>query len=186
MTALVTAVLRWATGYRVIQALLVAAGGGFALFRFGPYARVSSIAGPLPEESVSSRSDLQDFLRELGGSGRELYATFQLWDFLNPLLLGFLSVASVGWLLGRSRLVRGRTVAAALPFVGPIADAVENVVLLVTVTAFPADPWVAELFPLVTSVKFLGLTATLLLIIALSVLAILRRGDRGGQASAVP
>jgi len=180
---MVTAILRWATGRRVIQSILVAAVGGFALFRFGPYSEVSSVAGPLPEETVSSRSDLHGFLQELGGGGRELYATFQIWDFLNPLLLGFLSVALVGWLLGRSRLARGRSVAAGIPFVAPIADAIENVVLLLTVAAFPADPWVGELFPLVTSVKFLGLASTLLLIVALSVLAIQRRGDPSTAAA---
>jgi len=177
MKRMVTKILGWATGRRVIQSILVAVGGGFALFRFGPYAQVSSLAGPLPEEAVSSRADLHGFLQELGAGGRELYATFQVWDFLNPLLLGFVSVALVGWLLGRSRLVQGRTVAAAIPFTAPVADATENVVLLLTIAAFPSDPWVGALFPVVTSVKFLGLVATLLLIIALSVLAIQRRGN---------
>jgi hypothetical protein len=176
MIKVVTAILRWATGYRVVQAILVAAAGGFALFRFGPYSEVSSVAGPLPEETVSSRSDLHGFLQELGEGGRELYTTFQFWDFINPLLLGFFSVALVGWLLGRSRLASGRNVAAAIPFVAPIADAMENAVLLLAIAAFPADPWVGSLFPLVTSAKFVGLAATLLLIIALSVLAIRRRG----------
>ncbi|NNF38853.1 MAG: hypothetical protein HKN71_09300 [Gemmatimonadetes bacterium] len=173
----VTAILRWATGRRVLQSILVAAAGGFVLFRFGPYAQVSSVAGPLPEETVSTRSDLHGFLGELGEGGRELYATFQLWDFLNPLLLGFLSVAVVGWLIGRSRLGSGRNVAVIIPFVAPIADALENVVLLLVIAAFPADPWIGGLFPLVTSVKFMGLAATLLLSLALSVLAIRRRGE---------
>lgn len=177
MNNVVTAVLRWATGYRVIQSFLVAVGGGFALFRFGPYDRVSSLAGPLPEESVSSRSDLHGFLQELGAGGRELYATFQFWDFLNPLIIGFLCVALVGWLLGRSRIVRGRTLMIAIPFVTPVADALENVVVLLAVAAFPSDPWFGGLFPVVTSVKFVGLGVTLLLIIALSVLAIRRRGE---------
>lgn len=178
---MVKAILEWATGRRVIQSLLVAAGGGWALFRFGPYSQVRSVAGPLPEETVSSRSDLHGYLRELGAGGRELYATFQVWDFLNPLLLGFLSVALVGWLLGRSRLVRGRPVAAAVPFVAPLADAMENAVLLLTIAAFPADPWLGELVPLVTSVKFLGLAATVILTVALSVLAFRRRGDSPGE-----
>ena len=70
MTEMVAAMLKWATGHRVIQSILVLAGGGFALFRFGPYSEVSSIAGPLPEETVSSRSALHGFLQELGGGGR--------------------------------------------------------------------------------------------------------------------
>ena len=180
---MVTAILRWATGRRVIQSILVLAAGGFALFRFGPYSQVSAVAGPLPEETVSSRTDLHGFLQELGEGGRELYATFQYWDFLNPLLLGFFSVALVGWLLGRSQLTYGRSVAAAVPFVAPIADAMENAVLLLAISAFPADPWVGGLFPLVTSIKFLGLAATLLLTIALSVLAIRRRGDSSATAA---
>jgi hypothetical protein len=157
--------------------------GGAALFRFGPYAQVSAVAGSLPEETISGRSDLYAFLQELDAGGRELYATFQVWDFLNPLLVGFFSVAMVGWLLGRSRVVRGRAVVVSVPFVGPVADAIENVVLLLAVSAFPVDPWVGALFPFVTSLKFLGLAATALLIIGLSVLSISRRVGPSGTAA---
>lgn len=171
----VASILRWATGRRVIQSTLVGLLGGYVLFNYGPYSEVRALAGPLPEESITSPVALYAYLDSLGTNGRELYGTFQLWDFLNPLAIGLIATTLVGWLLGRSGVVRGRTVAMVIPFVGPAADAVENLLLLNATAAFPDMAWGARLFPLVTSAKFFGLVATVVLIVWLSALAIRRR-----------
>lgn len=174
----VASILRWATGRRVIQSTLAGLLGGYVLFEYGPYSEVRALAGPLPEESITGSVALYAYLENLGALGRELYGSFQIWDFLNPLAIGLITVTLVGWLLSRSEVVRGRTVAMAIPFAGPAADAVENLLLLNAAAAFPDAAWTARLFPLVTSAKFFGLVATVVLIVSLSALAIRRRHAR--------
>ena len=68
--------------------------GGGALFQLGPYPTLKSETGgaPLPEETVMSPAAFRSFLGDLGESGRALYSSFQIWDLVNPLLIGFLGV----------------------------------------------------------------------------------------------
>ncbi len=185
MTEIVETVLRWSTGRRVLQALLLMGLGGGALFQLGPYPTLKSEAGgaPLPEETVMSPAAFRSFLSDLGESGRALYSSFQIWDLLNPLLIGFLGVALIGWLVGNSGLVPGRRLVIIVPFVAPLADLGENILILLAIAAFPDVTRLASLLPVVTIMKFVGLAGTVFLGLVLTVLAI-RHSRKARRAAA--
>ena len=174
MTEIVETILRWSTGRRVFQALFLVGLGGGALFQLGPYADLKSAAGgaTLPEETVTAPVALLSFLSDLGESGRALYSDFQTWDLVNPLLICFLGVALIGWLVRHSGLTPGRRLVIFIPFVAPLADLGENVLLMGALAAFPDTARLVPLLPLVTTVKFAGLAGTALLGIGLTGLAI--------------
>ena len=174
MTRFVERTLRWSTGRRVLVALLVLVLGGSILFQMGPYPEVTSAAGnvSLPEETITDPEALQMFLTELEEGGRKSYLQFQFWDFANPLLIGFFGVLLIGWLTKRSGLVRGRTITILIPFITPVSDFCENLVIIGTIVVFPERALFTQLLPVFTSAKFFGLAVTLLLVIVLAVLAI--------------
>jgi hypothetical protein len=107
-------------------------------------------------------------------AGRALYWDFQVWDLVNPLLIGFLGVAAIGWLIRRSGLAPRLRLSILVPFVAPLADLGENVVLMGAPAAFPDTTRVAHLLPVVTATKFAGLAGTVLLAVGLIALVIMR------------
>ena len=154
---LIDRVLRAATGARAALALIALGVGGGLLFRLSPYdalkARLNG--GALPEETITSPDRFAAVLDALGDPGRELYLRFQLWDVLNPVLIGVAGALVLGWLLGRA----GRSDSAwryvlLFPFVLLGADLAENVVISLGIGAFPAPAAVAGFLPWVTATKF--------------------------------
>ncbi len=181
MRRLIDALLDFTTGRRTIAAVVVFAVGGTALFRFSPYSAVREASGgrPLPEEGLTSPVQLGEFLTGIGATGRELYASFQVWDLLNPLLLGFMGVMLVGWLVVRGALrgTAGRWL-IIVPLIAPFADLVENAVIAGSIASFPESSATAQLLPLISGAKFGGLLGTLLVILCLTVVGL--RAHRSG------
>lgn len=167
------------TGARVLQAVGIFLAGSVLLFQFGPYPRLKTAMGgrAFPEEGVTDAVALQAFLSELGEAGRALYREVQFWDLLNPLLLGLLGVALVGWLARRALTVPWRHRLVLVPLVAPVADLLENGVLLLALGAFPEASPAAPLLPAISAVKFAGLVATLALVAGVAGLWVLRRAS---------
>ncbi len=172
-----------ASGRAVLLSLALFLILGVSLFQFGPYPGLSERVGSLPEETVGyDGAQLRDLLEEMDAEGRGEYRLFQFLDFLNPLLLYTLVMLLTAWLLNRSTTgsasYEGRLrVLVLVPFLGFCADVVENLILLLSLRAFPASSSTASLLPVATAVKFAGLSlAALGLILSLALfLASLRR-----------
>ena len=166
-----------ATGRRVLVALVLLGVGGRALFLLGPYPALKRLAPPfpLPEETTTAIPELRAFLEHLGSSGREVYAAFQWWDMLNPVLVAVAGTLLVSWLINRAghqrRIWR---YAAMLPLLAAVADVAENLLLRAAIVAHPELPAMAVLLPSVTKAKLLGLMLTVPIAIGLSFAAIVR------------
>ncbi len=178
---MIDATLDFATGRRTIAAVVVFAVGSTALFRLSPYSAIKEAVGgrTLPEEGLTSPAQLNEFLTDIGATGRELYSSFQMWDLLTPLLLGFMGVMLVGWLVKRGALRRtaGRWL-IIVPLIAPFAELVENVVIAGSLASFPETSATAQLLPFITGAKFGGLLGTLLVVLCLAVVGV--RAHRGG------
>lgn len=168
------------TGRRVLVAIGLFMLGGFTLFSLGPYPRLKAdlAQAPFPEEAVSSASDLGAFLSDLGPEGLALYHRVQIWDLLNPALIAILGLTLVAWMLRRSTEAGWRSFVLIVPMVAPLADLVENGIILAAIRAFPAEPASSAALPVVGSLKFAGLITTVLLVLALLVPALRRRAPR--------
>lgn len=160
--------LELGSGRLAVLACAVFVLGGAALFQTGPYAQLSAAAGALPEESITSAAELQAFLSALSAEQRALYLRWQLWDALNPLLIGFLGVAVLAWLAGRDTLASKGRGLLVIPLLAPAADLVENTVLASAVRAFPESGPLAAALPTVSALKFFALGATLLVALGLA------------------
>ena len=182
---MIDAFLDFATGRRTIAALVVFAVGGTTLFRVSPYSAVKEAAAgrTLPEERLTSPAELSEFLTDIGATGRDLYTSFQVWDVLNPLLLGFMAVMLVGWLVkvGDLRDTNGRWL-IVVPLIAPLADLVENLIIAGSIASFPEASAVARFLPLITGAKFGGLLGTLTVGLCLAVVGwrVHRRGFSEG------
>lgn len=169
--------LAMATGRRVLVALVLLGIGGTVLFRFGPYARLKPFARPypLPEETTTAQPELAGFLQHLGPAGRDLYAAFQWWDMLNPLLVTVAGTLLMAWLIGRAgherRIWR---FAAFLPVIAGAADLVENLLLRAAVVAFPSVPESASVLATVTKVKLLSLMVMVPIAVGLGAVVLVR------------
>ena len=169
-----------ATGGRVLLAIAVFMLGGFALFSMGPYPQLKADLdqAPFPEEAVSSAADLGAFLSALDPEGRDLYHRVQIWDLLNPVLLAVLGSTLVAWMLRLATEVGWRPFILIVPIVAPVADLVENGIILAALRAFPAEAGSAGALPVVGALKFGGLVATVAVVVALVVLGLKRRSAR--------
>lgn len=168
------------TGRRVLLAIAVFMLGGFTLFSIGPYPQLKADLdqAPFPEEAVSSAADLSAFLTELGPEGRDLYHRVQRWDLLNPVLIAILGLTLVAWMLRLGTEVGWRPFVLIVPIVAPVADLVENGMILAALRSFPAEAGSAGALPVVGALKFGGLVATVVVVVALAVPALKRRSAR--------
>ena len=176
-------ILRLATGRRAAVAVLALALGGSALFRRSPYESLKGRLGgaSLPEETITSPDRLAEILGALDATGRELYLQFQLWDVLNPILMGVAGAMVLGWLLQRSERAHSPwRYAVWLPVILFAADLLENLVLSVAVAAFPGRSAIASALPLVTTAKF---GAAILTVVSAVVLAGLWLRNRFSRVS---
>ena len=172
--------IRWTSGSRAAVLSVISIVASFALFNLGPYPRLKADLDqiPFPEESISSGADLSAFLVEIGAEAREAYFVFQIWDLLNPVLIGMLTLTLVTWMVGRSTTASGRAWLLVVPLITPVGDLVENGILMAAIRAFPNETALATTLPLVGGMKFGGLGLTLLLVLVLLVPTVRRRADR--------
>lgn len=179
-------ITRWiavATGRRALIGVPAALAGSALAFRLGPYETVRAAAGllGLPEEADTSPAAVSTFLTQIGEAGRAQYATFQYWDFLNPVLITIAGTLLLGWLLGRTGLGQTRwALLLLLPVLGGVADVAENLLLLQAVGHFPAPAPLGGALPIVTMIKFGGIVAVVPVALVLGVIAA-ARGRRAAR-----
>lgn len=181
--SLIDLILRLATGTRTAVTLAAFAFGGTLLFRLSPYNDVKARldGASLPEETITSPDRFAEVLQVLGVVGRESYLQFQVWDLLNPILIGVAGAMLLGWLLKRGqRATSSWRFVVLLPVALLTADLLENLVIAIAVGAFPERVALGTALPLVTAAKFGAAMAT---IAAVFLLALMWLRDR---LSAVP
>lgn len=174
---MIARLLSLATGRRVLVALVFLGIGGTVLFRLGPYARLRAFARPypLPEETTTAQLELSSFLRHLGQAGRDLYAEFQWWDMLNPLLITVAGTLLMAWLIkhaGHQRRIW--RFALFLPGIAGTADLVENFLLRAAIVAFPSVRGSGGLLANITKAKLLGLMVMVPIAIGLGAVVLTR------------
>jgi len=174
-------IIKVATGVRAAIALAALAFGGTLLFRLGPYSDLRALLNDssLPEEAITSPDRFAEILEALGATGRATYLQFQIWDLLNPVLIGGAGALLLGWLLKRgNRDTSSWRLVVLFPVVLLAADLLENLVIAVGVGAFPDRTLIGAALPLVTATKFGAAGATFVAAILLS-LAWLRNWRSG-------
>lgn len=175
-------ILKVANGARTALALATLGLGGALLFRLSPYEALKRRldGASLPEEAITSPDQFASILEALGVAGRETYLQFQLWDLLNPMLIGVAGAMLLGWLLNRG----GRASSAwrfvlVLPVALLTADLLENLIISIGVGAYPQPAAIVKALPLVTAAKFAAATATM---VAAVLLALMWLRDRASGA----
>jgi len=171
-------ILKLATGARALMALAALGLGGTFLFRLSPYDALKGLldGASLPEETITPPDRFADVLDALGPVGRDLYLRFQVWDLLNPILIGVAGAMALGWLLKRSqRETSTWRLVVLLPVVLLVADLLENAVISLVVGAYPGRAAIGNTLPLVTATKFGAAMATM---VAAALLALLWLRDR--------
>lgn len=166
-------ILKVATGAGTAVAWAVLGLGGTLLFRLSPYdalkARLDGAS--LPEEAITSPERVAEVLEALGAAGRESYLHFQVWDLLNPILIGAASAMLLGWLLKRGqRTGSSWRFVVLLPVALLVADLLENLVISVAVGSFPDRAATTSLLPMVTAAKFSAVFATIIAAVLLAVM----------------
>ena len=167
-----------ATGARAAAAFVALAIGGTLLFRLSPYDELKGRLGgaSLPEETLTPPDRLAEVLEALGTVGRASYLQFQLWDLLNPILMGVAGALLLGWLVRETpRADSSWRFVILLPVVLLVADILENAIITGAIRAFPNPLALARALPPVSAVKFSAAIATMA---ALVLLALLRLRDK--------
>ena len=179
-------ILRLATGARAAIAWAAFGVAGTFLFRLSPYATVKATldGASLPEETITEPDRLAQLLEALGAAGRDSYLQFQLWDLLNPILMGVAGAMLLGWMLKRGqRSSSAWRFTVLLPVLLLAADLLENVVLSIAVAAFPDRTAASHALPVLTAVKFGAAISTMFAVVLLA-LAWIRDRLSGGPGRA--
>jgi hypothetical protein len=166
-------ILKVATGVRAAVALAALGLGGTLLFRLSPYDALKSqlVGASLPEEKITSPDQFAAILEALGVAGRETYLRFQVWDLINPILIGAAGVMLLGWLLKRGqRANSGWRFVVLLPIALLAADILENLIISVGVGAYPEPLAIGLALPLVTAAKFGAAMATMVAVVLLALM----------------
>lgn len=166
-------ILKQVTGARTAIALAAFGFGGTLLFRLSPYATIKALldGAGLPEETITSPDRLAEVLEALGTAGREAYLRFQVWDLLNPLLIGVAGAMLLGWLLKRGQRANSTwRFVVLLPIALLAADLLENLVISIAVGASPDRAALGNALPLVTAAKFGAAIATVIAVVLLALL----------------
>lgn len=174
---MISRMLAFATGRRVLVALVFLGIGGTVLFRLGPYTGLKALARPypLPEETTTAPLELASFLQHLGSAGRDLYARFQWWDMLNPLLITVAGTLLMAWLIrhaGHERRIW--RFAVFLPGIAGAADLIENFLLRAAIAAFPSVSGSGGMLANLTKVKLLSLMVMVPIAIGLGAVVLTR------------
>lgn len=176
----------------VAGAFAAALGYGIWLFNFGPYAAVRAAVPeqPLPEERFGfTGGDLYTFLdgfeKGLDQATLEAYASFQLFDTLNAVLLA-LALSLFIWALA-ARLFRSGLpmLLLLLPLAMGAFDLLENFLIISVIRDLPMRYYgIAEGAGTATLLKMISGGLTFLTVVALSAYAIyLRLAHRKTDAS---
>ena len=166
-------ILKAATGARAVVAAAALGLGGTLLFRLSPYEALKSQldGASLPEETITSPDRFAAILEALGVAGRATYLQFQVWDLLNPILIGAAGAMLLGWLLKRSRRAGSAwRLVLVLPVALVAADLLENLIIAMGIGAYPEPASVVKALPLVTAVKFGGAMATMVTVVLLALM----------------
>lgn len=149
---------KFASGKSVVVSLLALVLGTSALFSIGPYATVQQLneARPLPEEQLSSAEYTVEVLERIGVEGREMYASFQLMDVLNPILICTFLIVLLAWLSRLAHCSQKVRVVAFVPLVVAVAELWENSLLYTSAVGFPAVPAGLDSLQIATALKFGG------------------------------
>lgn len=178
VASMIDRIIGLATGARAAAAFAALAIGGTLLFRLSPYDDLKSRlnGASLPEETITPPDRLAEVLESLGTAGRASYLQFQVWDLLNPILMGVAGALLLGWLLeGRRGANSGWRFVVLLPVLLLVADLLENAVISLAIGAFPDPVVLASALPPISALKFSAAMATM---VALVLLALLRLRDR--------
>lgn len=162
-----------ASGARAAIALAALGIGGSLLFRRSPYESLKGLldGASLPEETITTPDRLAEVLEALGAAGRESYLQFQVWDVLNPVLMGAAGAMLLGWLLKRSRRATSAwRFVVVLPVVLLAADLLENLVIAIAIGAFPDRAVLGSVLPLVTVTKFGAAACTALAVVVMALM----------------
>lgn len=180
-------ILRLATGVRAALAVAAFGVGGTFLFRLSPYDTVKALLDgvSLPEETITFPDRFAQVMVALDAEGRELYLQFQLWDLLNPILMGVAGTMLLGWLVGRSRRSSSKwRFVVSLPIALLVADLLENGIISLAVTAFPDRAVLGNALPFVTAIKFAAAIATVAAVASLALVWLRdRRSGAPGRAT---
>ena len=170
---MINLILKLATGARSAVALAAFGVGGTLLFRLSPYAAVKTLLddASLPEETITSTDRFAEVLEALGTAGRESYLQFQVWDLLNPVLIGVAGAMLLGWLLKRGQRANSTwRFVVLLPVALLTADLLENLVISIAVGAFPDRAAIGNALPLVTAAKFGAAIATIIAVVLVALM----------------
>jgi hypothetical protein len=179
-------ILRVATGSTAAVSVAALALGGTLLFRLSPYEALKSRldGASLPEETITPPDQFAATLEALGVAGREAYLQFQLWDVLNPVLIGVAGAMLLGWLLKRGeRAGSAWRFVLVLPVALLTADLLENSIIAIGISAYPEPTALGMALPIVTAAKF---GAAMVTVVAMVLLALmwLRDGVSGSSRRA--
>ncbi|MCY4266096.1 MAG: hypothetical protein OXE78_14780 [Gammaproteobacteria bacterium] len=170
-------IIALANGRLVLTALLATLVGASYVFTLGPYPKVENLAGNsiMPEEQISTAVYLAEFLEQLGPEGRELYASAQLVDLLNPLLLGIFLTLLIAWLLKAGNRTDTWNPLVLVPLLMVLGELWEDALLYLAAGGYPAVPVGMQTLPMATLLKFISLTLCLLIVVGLAGLALAKR-----------
>ncbi len=178
---MIASLLRWSTGRMAALGVALMVIIGQVIFRFGPYPRLEALPGgaDLPETASTAPALVAAYLERIGPEGRELYARFQWFDLLNPVLICVALVPLIGWLIGRAGVAdRPWRYLILLPFVAGAMDLVEDFLLMGAIAAYPATAAGSGILPLITMLKFGALILALPAVLGLAIAGVVR-GRRG-------
>ena len=177
-------ILKAATGVRAAVAVAALGIGGTLLFRRSPYDALKAVldGASLPEETITTPDRFAEVLEILGAAGRESYLQFQVWDLLNPILIGGAGALLLGWLLKRGKRADSTwRFVVLLPVALLAADLLENLVISLAIGAFPDRAAIGAALPLVTGAKFGAAFGTMIAVVVLALMTVRDRlfGARG-------
>jgi hypothetical protein len=145
-------------GARAVAAVAGYVATAAVLSLFGPYGRVSTLAGRLglPEETPGiSAARVSIFLGRIGEEGRTLYTAAVLLDFALPALMALAGGLLARWARGR---IAADSVMASLvvrlTILAVAAEVIENALLLSAAARYPQRPLLGNLIGVMVSVKF--------------------------------
>ena len=127
-------------GRNVILAWLVYLAFGVFLFQFSLYPKVKEMSGntDLPEERFGFSADyFYKFLAKIDEAGRSMYFSFQLLDFINAMLLGFVLSVTIYYFLSRITDRKFVRVFLTFPIFAAVFDILENSSILYLLQQFP-------------------------------------------------
>ena len=114
---------------------------GIYLFIFGTYSNLKELSQhiEMPEEKFGFSSEyFYDYVDKIGDAGQALYFKFQLFDFINILLVGFTLFISISYLLSKFDFRKFFKVILIFPLLFVIIDFAEDILILYLLSNLPS------------------------------------------------